>query len=497
MKHAKNANSEFDSQTMLVERDEAVAPRYLMIVRVLFVGLALLVCLVPFLGTFVAPTTESTEKRTLAAAPELTNDEGQVNVNLLQDSGMWFTDHFALRNVLVSTDSLVRAKLFHTSANSQVIIGDDGWLFYDGTLPDYQGTRETTDRTLDNVAFNLSLIQGYVQSTGAEFRFTLVPNKNTVYGQYMPSRYGTSEEEHDAIRLKSFLEQRNVNYVDLMSVMGEAAASGEDQLYYATDTHWNAKGALLGYRGLISTLSGTYDDYAGLEWASAEHMGDLESMLYPVGARAEEDAVLSPEPAYSFVEGEDVEDASLATVSNGSGRLLMFRDSFANALIPYLAPQFEEARFTKMTPYDLTAVASYKPDVVIWERAERELLDLASEPPYMYAPRTNALPTNTSDYDLATVEICHNGGLLDISGVLDESLRDGADTIFVTVYDQTEEPVGTYVAFRTTVEVDEGVSDLGYRVYLDAATVENVSRIAVSTELDGELTQLAFVDCTE
>ena len=56
------------------------------------------------------------------------------------------------------------------------------------------------------------------------------------------------------------------------------------------------------------------------------------------------------------------------------GRLLVYRDSFANALIPLLSGHFGHVRYTRGNdPFDFGAVATERPDAVILEIAERNI----------------------------------------------------------------------------------------------------------------------------
>lgn len=64
----------------------------------------------------------------------------------------------------------------------------------------------------------------------------------------------------------------------------------------------------------------------------------------------------------------------------------MYRDSFGNALLPYMAEVYETAYFSRALPYQLQDLAQHQADTLIIERAERFLPDMAQEAPYMEAP---------------------------------------------------------------------------------------------------------------
>ena len=64
---------------------------------------------------------------------------------------------------------------------------------------------------------------------------------------------------------------------------------------------------------------------------------------------------------------------SLATRSGGEGSLLIFRDSFGSALIPYFSASFRDVRYERAMPYRIDLLARNPADAVIIEIAERNI----------------------------------------------------------------------------------------------------------------------------
>jgi len=56
----------------------------------------------------------------------------------------------------------------------------------------------------------------------------------------------------------------------------------------------------------------------------------------------------------------------------------MFRDSFADGLIPYLSENFSRSVYVWKPKVDLQVIEQEKPDIVIFEVAERYLGSLLS-----------------------------------------------------------------------------------------------------------------------
>ncbi|RHV02478.1 hypothetical protein DXB96_11435 [Clostridium sp. OM07-10AC] len=96
-----------------------------------------------------------------------------------------------------------------------------------------------------------ALIGQGVELQGAEFAFTVAPNKNTLYGKYMPDRFQTGSGEGNLEHLIREMKAQKVHYVDLQTPLRKE----QKQVYHKLDTHWNnlgasiACGTLLGYFG--------------------------------------------------------------------------------------------------------------------------------------------------------------------------------------------------------------------------------------------------------
>jgi hypothetical protein len=175
----------------------------------------------------------------LSATPAIHTKDGKWNDSFLRDTATWFSDHFYLRQELISVNNRISSILFQTSGEDSVILGKEGWLYFDSTLDNYTGQNAMTDKELSAAAHNLELMAQYCREQGKDFVFIIAPNKNSLYPQFMPD-YGVVSAEHDAQKLLSRLE--NTPVIDLFS----AFSSHDEILYFKTDSHWNSKGAALG-----------------------------------------------------------------------------------------------------------------------------------------------------------------------------------------------------------------------------------------------------------
>lgn len=347
----------------------------------LFVAVYLLICLTPTVGMAFAGPSRPGANEQLASAPVLIRD-GNLNHRYLADLTRWINHRFFLRQELISLNNAMEATLFHTSATPDVILGENGWLYYGSTLDDYTGQNPMTPEQLQWAAGNLALVQQYCRETGKDFAFVIAPNKNALYPQNMPA-YPVARETN-AKALLDLLAQKGVNAVDLFS----AFAQQSEILYFAHDSHWNSKGAALG-ADCINQAFGIQSNYFEADFSGTEdHTGDLFEMLYPAGTDPEKNPVYGDTLNYTVTQGQKADSVTIKTEGSGQGRLAVYRDSFGNLLYPYLADSAESAYFSRSVKYDLTVEA----DRIVVELVERNLQYLITNAPTMPAPET-AAPT--------------------------------------------------------------------------------------------------------
>lgn len=450
--------------------------------RVVFTVLVFAVLLLPLVGMIWAPTDESVENRELADWPALFDEEAGLNIGILSQMGDYFSDHFAYRVPMIDAGAHLYAGLFGVSTADTVVVGDEGWLYYAGTLNDYQDRAPLREGELRNIAHNLRMMQDYCEEHEASFTFTVAPDKNSLYGEDMPFYYPGVPSD-DMERLAAHLEAAGVNYLDLFAPLGAA----DERLYFLRDSHWTEKGALVAHDLLA--------DAAGFETAGfaaddlheeQNYTGDLAAMLYPrtpdpepnwyatgVNDGSGATGTLRSGSKWRFAEGESVEDSTvvtepaddaLAPTAEANGGLLMFRDSFGNSLIPYLACEFSTATFSKKVPYNGLLVEEDEPSAVVVERAQRHVDLLAQQAPLMVCPSLD-LPEDTvleEGVGEATCEASENGPLACVEGVVSGVDLGEDDEVLVRLTDG-EGGALTYRAFAISDEETE--NDQGYCVY--------------------------------
>ena len=429
-----------------------------------YIIVVFLLLILPFAGMGVAPTTQTTENKELKEFPVLFSTDGGWNHRFLSDMGEYFEDHFAFRQELVSANAILRSKVIKTSPESQVLLGSGGWLYYSETTDDYQGTDMLSDRSLYNIAHTLSMMQDMTEALGSKFYYTVSPNKNSLYDAHMPYYYKKGSE-NNLDRLMLYLAEEGVSYIDLKS----AFLKEEEVLYLKRDSHWNNKGAVLAYNTILDALGKEHESYLNIPYEeNTDYLGDLNTMLYPLGAKPELNYTWLKEETWQYTsEEKDVEgDWISAANPQGTGSVLMYRDSFGNTLFPLFADEFENTYYTKLVPYSLADIVQYKPDYVVVERVERRISSIIEEPPIMQGPAVQLSAKETVDSD-TSISTRMNGSYYMVEGIIDPEYIEEKSRIYISVY-PSGQPTGiAWEAYGTLADTeDQAKRDCGYQLYL-------------------------------
>lgn len=314
----------------------------------------------------------------------------------------WFRDHFGLRRLLIRSHAVLLHRGLHTSPQPKILLGRDGWLFYDGArgqdgdpVADARGTDPIPPLALEQWRWMLQDLHDWFAARGASFLPVFVPAKELVYGEALPRWMAPVADAAAIDRLCGHLARHTeLGALNLRPVL--AGAKAEDRLFLKTDTHWNELGAYHGYLAIFDALAqrdgrlrplpqeafvvekqrGEGGDLAGM--AGLRH--DLQeeyTFLRPAAPRRAEVRKLG-----------DYEQADAASRIAGANlpRALVLRDSFSNALIPFFAEHFSTALYRWPTAgIDYETLERTPADVVIAVFGDRHLRQ-----PFRYPARIQA-----------------------------------------------------------------------------------------------------------
>lgn len=144
---------------------------------------------------------------------------------------------------------------------SSTLIGYDGFLFCQDSFADYDGTSLFNANRLEVMVQNMVKRNEWVESLkgssldGTKKMYILfIPNKNSVYYDYMPESY-TMGEYRRIDQIIDALRGAGLNVIDGRdSLLAAKAENPQRSLYYKTDTHWNNHGGFFVYQQLMNEI---------------------------------------------------------------------------------------------------------------------------------------------------------------------------------------------------------------------------------------------------
>ena len=299
----------------------------------------------------------------------------------------YYNDSLPFRNQLIKLNSKIEYYIFKNSSHEDVIVGKNGWLFYnkkaDGDpVATYKGLVLFTEEELEQIAGNLEKSEKKLADMGCEFVLYIAPNKERVYYEEMPDYYGMPAEYYKVGQLVEYLEEHtDIRIVYPYHELMEAKSNFSDlDLYHRVDTHWNSAGGYIGGTVLLHELGidmpAIGDDSLSIQPVSNQ-FADLANYLN-LGSElnTEKDYSITGYESHNPVTVKDEffgEWSFKCDATADSRKLLMARDSFCTAMITVIASQFRESCMIHHDGFSDDMIEKYEPDIFVYELVERNI----------------------------------------------------------------------------------------------------------------------------
>lgn len=291
----------------------------------------------------------------------------------------YFADHYLLHQQQVEALASTRLYLLNEKIFPNVLIGKEDWLYYTGenNIQDHECTMPFTTAELETIRARLLDWQAQLEQRGIRFYIVIAPNKESIYPQYLPHEVRAGVRACRINQVMHVLGSTFLNVLDMRGTLRNAAQT--QQVYHRTDTHWNAAGALVASQEILARVR---QDFPGLsvpdlyDYAQEvkAHSGDLASFLPPDERFIEQEIFLTPLAPDGITFEARTDGTELSTLPDSAApAALVFCDSFADALKPYLSAHFSRVVYSRSFALDLALVEREQPQVVIFEIAQRYL----------------------------------------------------------------------------------------------------------------------------
>lgn len=378
------------------------------------------------------PAVSLQENRALAQFPKIhtvSKDLAKFPAGFEQ----FYNDRFPLRLPLITAKNFLAYKLFNSSANPLVNIGQHGWLFYNsyGILPAQLNTHPFTDRELQAWVRDIQARKNFCDQHGIKFVLVLAPEKGTMYPEYLPTgwkrRPGTSRLE----QLQTYLQRTtDVDFVDAKSLLSFEKQQGH-KIYHSNDTHWNQRSAFLVSQQILNHLHEVLPAVSPVPESDIleghdNFTGDLAKMLGLQSVLQDESpslVVRTPPKATAanthLSEMGSDQPAFAAQLPNSNlPRALVLRDSFFTYLTAPLSEHFSYTEFQWTNHFQPEAIVGVHPDVIINEIAERHLYEEFHE----HVPEFD---TKNAPYAMPTNVVCGFGDKFELVDLFSEKTYNG------------------------------------------------------------------------
>lgn len=270
----------------------------------------------------------------------------------------WLSDQFPFRDTLVSFKTLVDRTTGKKEQNN-VYFGKEGFLFEKQS--EYDETK---------INSTLKAVNSFLKKYDFENKAVIIsPNSTSVLSEYLPNQVEISSQKNQLSNIEKAFEKSGALWIDCF----DAFSSQKDKtaLFYRTDHHWTTKAAYCAFEALmkewnISTKDVSFDFYT----VSNDFEGTLSASSGALSIKDEIEICMPQKKDFSYVlnyESENVKKATffdktkletsnkyevflggnfdkieISTNCENMNSLLLFKDSYANCMIPMLSAFFSK-----------------------------------------------------------------------------------------------------------------------------------------------------------
>jgi len=301
-----------------------------------------------------------------------------------------FPQKFLGKDTLIEGFALTRLfmgdKIFQDT-----IVSRGNWLVFanDVSVNDYQNTWPFSEEQLAEIHSRINGFAQYLSSKDIKLIIIVPPNKNTIYPDYVPAELPVIGEKSRLDQLMAYIEEHGgIEVIDLRQDMLDVRS--EMQVFYATDTHWNPHGAYMGYKAIMTEIQKDYPDIKPYPLKAFNYqvdsgaVGDVSMRLIRITIKEEFYSLLPKDKKRVELQTlyrENNNKVDRYCIPNSAApRLLVFHDSFAIALKPFLKEHFSTSTFVHTDKIDKLFIHIEKPDIIVLEWTERVINRFLSVP---------------------------------------------------------------------------------------------------------------------
>ncbi len=297
------------------------------------------------------------ENRNLAQKPDI-SWEKITNGTFMSEYEEYVSDQFAFRDICVVFRSAFSSFLGKSESNG-VYKSKNGYLIQDFKKPDKENMRKQVNAIYDFTK-EYPKLNHYI---------AIAPNAVSVLSDKLPKDAPVSDQNLYLDELEKELGS-DLKFIDLRKNL---TAHKKEYIFYKTDHHWTTLGAWYGYQKIAKEMglkNGLLTKYEVLDVTSAfqgtlsatsgygtytydtistyiDKEDKLSTLVYYVEEQDKEPTLYKKEALenrdkYQVFLGGNHPLIEIDTNANSKKTLLIFKDSYANCVIPFLAHDYKK-----------------------------------------------------------------------------------------------------------------------------------------------------------
>lgn len=327
---------------------------------------------------------ENSENRTIAQFPKL--DVNRLD-NYPTQMDAYINDQLHVRPFLLLQFHRLKYAMRVSPNPEKVLIGGNNWLFL-GMQEQamYEGERQFEKQQLDSFYHIWKNRFDFLEEQKIASLWAIAPIKQYIYEDQIP----LNKQRNFPNRTKKLERYLNQKFPGKTLYLGEKITSkkSEGQLYFQLDNHWNSLAGFYAYQAIMQQLnangdslsiltdndiirekktinSGALSNFLGLEGSLYETFTEVKTKTKPPKELEKYGFIPPNDFPYSFL----YECRYFNPTAKNKKKVLVIRDSFGEALMPFFQQTFTETMFVfDGWQYELheEMIEKFEPDLIIF-----------------------------------------------------------------------------------------------------------------------------------
>ncbi len=314
----------------------------------------------------------------------------EVNKDFISGLNLYVNDRIGFRNESIYIYQLICDRAFDYLAHPLYEYGKEKWIMTDDWDPVQEFHLDVDDDFVNDYADFIDEARNISLNKGADFLFLLIPNKETVYPEYISAGYNIKEQATKSDKITSAFDERDIPYIYFFDSF--MRLKDDIQLYNKKfdSGHWNQNGCFRANMEIYDYLIENFDsDIEKIDIdeyiVKEENQKYLDQSNFVINEKIPVYELKKTEYktlTHGFWEDDPnmtFSHAPQLTVNNSlpdAPRLLVFGDSYFGDEMKYLGNHFSSVCIihTNELAYYRRIVDMFDPDIVIIEATERVIL---------------------------------------------------------------------------------------------------------------------------